>query len=672
MPCSSVLLFYCIYSPFPAKDCCIRRTTSANVVLHLNHTGPCLFVRCEIILEDTRRDFRLDEDLATLLAPATSGGVTLDQLSFAQHLVGCLSSVMVAVTTLLKGLERGDDNVYRSLSHSYVEIKGHEAAFDTLLELIKTNGLGPTVSLDKVRAAAKQFDQLIAQHVSDGNDTTSKEFSEDFFNLTPIYVTSLSLELSRLQDMYSRTTSEGEKDPAFDNLIARLGEWIEECDGLKKSCRKAAKFAASTGDGKELAFPAVVRGQLCTTLATLRSVAEGVRDTGKAVYTHTHSSATLRALQLDSAFKIAQKQLIDLTETGSATQAARDAGAEAHMVPHHVPAFMAATGATLTELVEGLERGKFDRAIKSASATGAPVVPPWEARGVQLKGDIAESLSYKAKLEDKVKEVAEAKKLTAAKERHISEMKVKLAASIKLADTVKHEESRTSTSLKKKLDELELTLQKERSDFEKERIALEDEIRETDAERDALKKKYELDKPATMAAVGDLRAAGLQIYALREALRTLRVELSSVRGQQAQQSLKALAVLPVERVQSQTSLAKDKAQVAGLLRDLKMATVTPVMVDITKAAPQATASAGGVARANVVRANAASLVSTQAARMHALRTRGQGVVNKAQDALGQGRYGARASARYVAALASDAWFIIRACGMVSACTCLPK
>lgn len=114
--------------------------------------------------------------------------------------------------------------------------------------------------------------------------------------------------------------------------------------------------------------------------------------------------------------------------------------------------------------------------------------------------------------------------------------------------------------------------------------ALEDEMAELDTELKELKKKYNVGKPGSTAGVGDLKAASLQIYSLREALREMREELSRVRGQAAVEALRALPPLPVEGLVGPSTVKpvmSIDSRLASLLGELSVATATPVRTTTT-------------------------------------------------------------------------------------------
>jgi hypothetical protein len=85
----------------------------------------------------------------------------------------------------------------------------------------------------------------------------------------------------------------------------------------------------------------------------------------------------------------------------------------------------------------------------------------------------------------------------------------------------------------------------------------------------------------------DLQAASLQIYSLREALRELRSELSTARGQAAVDALQTLPRLPVDGLAGLSSTKPTgsiDSSLYSLLGELSNTMAAPVMVDISHTA----------------------------------------------------------------------------------------
>lgn len=103
--------------------------------------------KCEVILKDTTREFKLDQDVNERLG---SSGLSTVQLASAQALASDLQAIIIAIKALLSVMEQGHEGTYLNLSHNYMELKGHEPALDVLLEAIKVDALGPSTDLSKV------------------------------------------------------------------------------------------------------------------------------------------------------------------------------------------------------------------------------------------------------------------------------------------------------------------------------------------------------------------------------------------------------------------------------------------------------------------------------------------------------------------------------------------
>jgi hypothetical protein len=90
--------------------------------------------KCEVILSDTTREYRLDLEINERLSES---GMTVDQLAFAEALASAVSLTIHSATALLTCMELGSESTYLQLSHNFVELKGHEQAFDVIIEEIK-------------------------------------------------------------------------------------------------------------------------------------------------------------------------------------------------------------------------------------------------------------------------------------------------------------------------------------------------------------------------------------------------------------------------------------------------------------------------------------------------------------------------------------------------------
>ena len=224
--------------------------------------------------------------------------------------------------------------------------------------------------------AALEFERLASTYVKGESANPGEEFMASFFGSLPSYVTSMQLELRRLQSMFSQTTTEGTKDPRFDDTINRLGEHFEQCEEIKRLLRRASKFAKPPAE-TVLQLPDEFREMLRGLLSQARAVATGARATCAAVWKETHSSSTLKALRLDAAQKIARMNRLDISADGQFAEQARQQNAEENMVPVHIPAVLDQLKQTMSVLVADLEHGKFDQpAVPEVSATPTP----WEVR----------------------------------------------------------------------------------------------------------------------------------------------------------------------------------------------------------------------------------------------------------------------------------------------------
>jgi hypothetical protein len=209
-----------------------------------------------------------------------------------------------------------------------------------------------------------------------------------------------------------------------------------------------------------------------------------------------------------------------------------------------------------------------------------------QVRGRNIQSAIENSLNFEKKCEEKDEVISEKKKELAAEARKMSNLEYNLKLAEKRIRTAKAETDVKVDEVCAAKDALEAELRALIDVKNTEYQALEDEMAELDAELKELKKKYNVGKPGSTAGVGDLKAASLQIYSLREALREMREELSRVRGQAAVEALRALPPLPVGGLVGPSTVKpvmSIDSRLASLLGELSIATAAPVMVDVTHA-----------------------------------------------------------------------------------------
>jgi len=584
-------------------------------------------MKCDVVSSDTIDQYKLNKDIAGLLESEASEGITIEMTSFAHDVIGIVASIKSTVANIASSLGCSDDATYRGLSTKYLDVQGHESCIDNIIDCIKADKLGPQFSLEKMKQASRQFDHL-GKVVGDQNDALA--FATDVINSIDLFNKALAIELTRLSVMFSRTSSEGERDVAFDDIVAQITAWTGHCNDIEKFCRKAKSKLVSPDETKALKFDESIRAHLATTLADVRGLADGVRSICKAVWDHTHSSATLKALPLEKAMKIAISCRIDLSDAGTATESAKQARAEDSMIPLHAKHAVTGVLETLKKLYDSLEHGAYDVDKKASDA--ATVTPPWEQRGTHMKAEIAESLGYKSKLEESKKEILEEKKKTMAKQRKIDELDVKIQGKIKETNTYKSQLQNNNQQTDGKVKDLSEELIRLKQEFEMERTNADDEIKDLDKEIRSLKKKYE-GRAGAMAGITDMRGASIQIHTLKEAVRMVKVELAQARGAASRKLLQGLPKLV-----SKPASDKDKkvvGDVSKMLLDLKLAAAAPLIVDISKKP----------AVERVTTKKPLLQMSTQAARLHALCTRGTKVADAASELISVSK-GAKANVSF--------------------------
>ena len=604
-----------------------------ELVLFLRRVG----LKCAVVLETLSAQYNLDQGIAGLLAPE-EGGFTVDQLSFAYSVVGTITSIKTSTNFLLTGLEKGDEATYKALSTKYPEVQPHEGSIDEVLELIRKDELGNTEGIDRLKMAFRQIEALSTAHLEQTDAIESVDFAKEVLASLDVYNKGLTIELARLKEMFSRTTSEGEKDPAFDGMIGQLASWTVASSDTEKLLKKAKAALRSPDETKKLRFTPEIRATLAKTVVDVRELADRLRGTCSTVWDHTHSGPTLRAMSLDSAMKMAVKGRVDLSENGDATQKALAANAEANMVPMHAKDIVTGLTTTLAALHDSLEHGAYD--VAAAAADGQEdVLPPWQARGNSVKTEISESLNYKKRLEDKEHELLEEQKKSARKTREISLLTVKNSNKTKEARTWRDQLESSNQQTTGRVNELEAELAQKNDENERVAEQQDTEIRDLDKQVKDLKKKYEGGRAGGLSGVADLRGARVEICSLKEALRVVQTEASQLRGAESHRLLEALPRLPRIPVGGMSKPMEVATAVRSMLQDLKLTAAAPMVVDITRKSMIAAAATKPLPAPAVQ-------LARRAAALHALCTKASQMCDKANEVFGAERAGAQTGAKF--------------------------
>lgn len=560
--------------------------------------------KCDIILDDTREQFELRDNIADLIG---SSSLTIDQLSFAHDITDIIAHLKVMCVTMSEGLEGADDALYRKLAHSYGELKSHESSVDEVLELMQSGGLGPTVSMEKLRLALGAFNRVASTHLSTA--LPDYDFARNSLASLADSNRALQVELVRIQRVYSATTTDGLYDSAFAETISKLQAWQKETDALSLVIRKTTRFLPDPAKAA-MAFSTETRKGLSDCAEEITALADGIRGAATASYKHMHSSSTLKALSVGQATLHAVANRVDVSDDAVAHARAKSQGAEESMLPLHVKRVFADAGSTLQALCKSLELGQCDAPLVQTGAVGKSSM---EKRGGQLKAELAASLQLKSVVEAKDVEIGAEKRAGALLKKTINEFKVKLAGAINQVDRIKEEKDKTIDSLQLQIDESEAGLASAHAEKENQLNASDNERAGLEQRYAELKNRFEkaTKGSAKKNAVVDMRAARLKMDSLEHALRVVRAELATLRGGQARTELRELPPLAKNyRVSGMDdALGQSSAKARSLLQSLQACIATPMMVDVTGGGKTASAPA--------------AQLSQQVAKLSALQTQGE-------------------------------------------------
>mmetsp|Transcript_30556 Transcript_30556/g.80018 ORF Transcript_30556/g.80018 Transcript_30556/m.80018 type:complete len:1146 (+) Transcript_30556:164-3601(+) len=585
--------------------------------------------KCRIIRADATREYKLDQEVTYRV---NTSGLSVYQLAAGQTLACHVGTIVAATSALVSVMEQGHGPVYHSLAHSYIDLQGHETALDALFELLKVDGFGPDTDLSKLVDAAAAFEHTAQSYLKDDVESSSKDFLADFVEGLRDNMSSTALEIKRLEGIFSATTADGGKDPTFDPTLDRLVAAAEACGAVAELGSTAAHHMAPPDDDRVLSIDPKTRDALRTVLGDAAAAAAAVRATSAAAWNDMHSDAIPKALRLDAAYRIAKGCKLDLTEDGrhlamAAEQADKDA------MPVYLPQALPTIKTAVEDLLTDLKEGRFDAPKPAADDQTARA--PWVQSGLKLQADIDASLSFEKQCAEKDDELSKMQAELAKQGLQFKDLEYKLALARKRDRTGKNETQMrieaVRTEMAKQEDKLRLTIEAKTTEYK----SLEEKCKEIEAELTFLKAKYSVNRPGSTAGISDLKAAALQIYTLREALRATRDELSKVRGKTVAESLamlpalKADCLVPCDPARTKPIMSVDSS-LYSLYGELAETMATPIVVDVTHS------KKGGP--------SGKYQLSQAAARFHRLKTNGSANLRKMEVAFSQRRPGAFGSA----------------------------
>ena len=582
-----------------------------------------------VVMKECRTQFKMSEDVDDLL---NANKFTIDQLSFAHNLLSLTGQLEIACNAIIEGLTTADETEYKALGNMYTEVMAHESALDELLNMMQTSGLGPAASLDNLSAGLLQIQRIADHHLNDKRPATC--YAQDAVNTAAYASKALYVELKRLEYVFAKTTADGNADSSFGELVARIQAWQEEAREIGTVNRRAKRHVRADDSSVVLKLKEDTRAQLSATTRSLGQLARGLRATSAGCWDHMHGSATLKALTVGTATQISVKCKLDVSLDGAASQRAQSQGAPPEMVPAHASQILKDTMDTLTSFSKALEMGEFD---DNNPAAASKTVPQWQVRGDALRAQLSESLKLTNVVEEKEKEIKAERTKALDLKKTISDQKVKLAAAVESVDRKKAELQRRIDSLQLDLDDKEQVINQERGTAAEGQAASEARVKDLEAKIGDLQKKMEtMTNGSGRKPVSNLRAARLKIDGLEQALRALRHELSTYRGDSACSDVRDFKPLctSYRHADQKDDLAKVSQDTSTLLKDLRMALASPLMVDITRPQPKAPAAPPkSPTPAGRPTAHPVAQMSQQAARLHTLQVRGSAITRSAESSL---------------------------------------
>lgn len=588
-----------------------NENSGIEVAMFLKNVGE----KSKLIRKMTEKQFRAGENPETLL---NSAAFTATNLSFAHEFLTLITQLESACTSLSTGLATADDAAYKALASLHGELKAHGPAVDEILDVVQTASLGPSVPLEGLQGALKQFQraQDLNPTITFGDNEVTGALLQQLLNIT----TSLYVELRRVEEIFSKTTVDGNKDSAFAEMNSRIQVWQATVQEMAKNLRKAVRGLPDPATNGTV-LKAETRAMLEKSVAAMSLITTGLRATGAACWDHMRGSATLKALSVGQADQFASKALVDLTEDGVHTTRLISQGAEESKVPGHFKIILAETIEAVQGFVKAMEFGELDGPVVPPTK----VAPPWETRGNKMRAQIAESLAMESIVEEKQALIMEEKAKAAKLKKEISVFTVKLAGATKQVDSAKSDLQVKIDNLKGQLEEAEESLGDERADRAADVANLEEALTAAEQKVEELKKKMEF-APKKAHALVDMRSARIKLDTMEQALRVARGELATLRGDKARQSLAVLKPLIGDtKLAESKELADVSSKTNAYLKKLHALIASPVVVDITQkgagkksAAAQLAQQASRVAKLRVEK----DALATEAERMLATRAVG--------------------------------------------------
>eukprot|EP00730_Choanoeca_flexa_P001217 TRINITY_DN10533_c0_g1_i3.p1 TRINITY_DN10533_c0_g1~~TRINITY_DN10533_c0_g1_i3.p1 ORF type:complete len:1234 (+),score=447.48 TRINITY_DN10533_c0_g1_i3:1086-4787(+) len=532
-------------------------------------------------------EFKADDDLDRVVSEDSE--LTIEQFCWGQNCLEALDTVTVLSAYMEDTLKHVSVEEYSRIGEVYAELAAHEAALDGLLRQIRGDGLSPHVALQPLYDAVKALHRLCDLHLKPNYPRPDAENLHDSATIISGASKAIMAQLHRLDNLYQPSLSQ---DSAFGPVMSRMSDSAIVTRSLQSNAGKILRALPDASATTTVKLSEEQLNQLEQFAFDLHHLATSLANTCQETYDHIHGSVTLRSLDLDTALGIAVNSRVDMSDDGSARAKAAEDGAEEAMLPLVLKDLIKQAGDKVSDIAAQMLEGNFDvPKEQKKTATNAP----WEVRATNMRRAVTETLDLPQQLEAAQESIKELKSESKLKDRELREKETMLAAVNKRVDSVRH---MCEQQLKEKdaaMHEVEEGHKRSNEALNSVLEELQSDLERLTKERDEYKKKVSaiggrrlgsrvINSGGDGASSADLRAAGLQIELLAQALSDARAELAKSQAKGLREDLTLLPSLAVckplpPRMASAGKLVKSAGELNGQL--LKAAASLSV-VDVSK------------------------------------------------------------------------------------------
>lgn len=544
-----------------------------------------LAAKADIVRNFTREHFRLEEDVARLIA---EGELTNDQYAFACDVNEIATFVAVEAGFFLKALEKSKVSTMNGLTSVMGELTGIETGLDQLLKLIVNDGLDPNGSFAELRGATERLHHINNTHLRPLHPPTP---SEHLAETMPILAAAAESIVAQLQNFKITVSQglEGQLEVPTERLLTYLHAIEENSNNLKISARKILR---KLPDEKEvtLDFSDEVRAVAAEAAQRTHEANGLIRATVLAIKAHRFGNAVHRTINYEATIQIAAANRLDLTDDGTYTQKALQEGADASLAPMHYFSVVEHALKTVAAVAENLVNGNYDQ---PAPPPQPKVEAPWDVRAAETRTSLLDTLGLGDQLEARTTELKEARASLRAKEKELAEHLATEDLSKQRTDALKADLQRQAERAQAQAEELKQKLAEKEQELASTIQSLEEEIRAVEDERTEWRRKAEAATSRgrgrrAAASTGNLVAANETIDVLQQALSAVRAECARLRAKELHAQLAELGSLPLPTAGSE-SVGQALKESGTLIKQAQIVAAQPMVVDITHSGKKAPA-----------------------------------------------------------------------------------